>query len=92
MTDRAFTFNYQVYTKNAYLNDQNVFQYEFINLSTASVTLNNQLTLKAGTNLSQYKEDIQNGEKTATQYYIKFANDSDPTNSLLVITKIPVKL
>ena len=90
--DRAFTFNYQIYSKNAWLNDTNVFMYEFINLSTASVQINNQMTLKAGTNLSRFKEDIQAGEKTATQYFIKFLDESDPTNSLLVITKIPVDL
>ena len=90
--ETAFFFNYQIYTKNTLLNDTNVFQYHFINLSTATVTLNNQLSLKAGTNLSEFKEDIQSGEKTATQYAIKFANDNDPTNNLLVITKIPVKL
>lgn len=90
--DRAFYFNYQIYSKNAWLNDTNVYMYEFVNLSIAEVTLNNQLTLKAGTNLSRFKEDIQAGEKTATQYYIKFADETDPTNSLLVITKIPVNL
>jgi aspartyl/asparaginyl beta-hydroxylase (cupin superfamily) len=92
MTDRAFTFNYQIYNRNAWLNDTNVFMYEFINLSNSSVTINNQMTLKGGTLLTRFKEDIQTGEKTATQYVIKFLNEADPNNALLVITKIPVKL
>lgn len=92
MKTNAFFFNFQIYQKNIVLNDRQVHQYEFINLSTAPVTLNNQLTLKAGTNLSRFSENILENEKTSTQYQITFADETDPTNNLLVITKIPAKL
>lgn len=92
MKDIAFTFFYNTYSKNVQLNDTNVFMYEFVVVGSTQVTINNQMTLKAGSNLSRFKEDIQAGEKTATQYNIKWLDEKDPANALLVITKVPVIL
>jgi len=88
MTDRIYTFNFQIYSTNIKLNDQQVIEYEFIQLGNTTCTINNQLILKSGSVLSRWKESIAVNQKTGTQYTLKWDNPSDPDNKLLVITKV----
>ena len=90
MPVQGFMFQYQLVTTNMNLNDQNVFKFRFIVLGANPVTINEVITLKLGSALSDFSEDINYGEKTKTQYRITFQNRIDPNNMLLVIQKIPV--
>lgn len=83
-----FIYQFEIVTTNRKLNDQQVYQYQFIVLGSPSVTINDVMVLRVGSGLDQWLEPINSGEKTKTQYTIKFANSKDPLNKLLVITKI----
>lgn len=92
-TLKSFNFVSMQYFKDCEINDQNTYQFEFINLTTSKVIINNSIVLNAITdNFHSWKENIQENEKTETIYRIKFDPPlTDSKVGLLVIYKIPVK-
>lgn len=90
---KSFKFVAFQYYEDTEINDQNVHQFEFINLTTSTIVLNNSIVLQP--NLSphyKWKEDIQSGEKTEGIYRIRFFPPLDSkVFGLLVIAKMPVK-
>lgn len=88
--EKAFTFISEIISRNKKINDQNTFQYRFFNLGGTDLLINNTIPLPiVAPMFGQYTEDIQNNEKTATQYSVTFKVESDPNNKLLIISKIP---
>ena len=86
---KKFNFIYTFYDRDTLINDQNVVEYHFLNYGQ-NVVINNCLLLTAPSpnTRSEYKETINEGEKTVTQYRLKFANSNPAQNKLLVISKV----
>ena len=86
---KKFNFIYTFYDRDTLINDQNVVEYHFLNYGNA-VTINNCLLLTAPSpnTRSEYKETINEGEKTVTQYRLKFSSQVTAQNRLLVISKV----
>ena len=88
--EKSFTFLSEVVNRNKKINDQNTFQFRFFNLGGTDLLINNTIPLPLTAPMfGQYTENIQTNEKTVTQYSITFANEADPLNKLLIISKIP---
>lgn len=79
------------------INDQNVVQFEFINLSNSIVTINNSIKLEPRNSpgaFYRWKEDIQENEKTQSIYKIQMDVKTAAIKNdfgLLVIQKLKAK-
>lgn len=100
-TEQSFIFHTDVYktqtgkTFSIEINDQNVTQFEFINLSKSIVTINNSIVLEPRDQPNyQWKEDINENEKTQTIYKIQMSAPVTTTKrdfGLVVIQKMKAK-
>lgn len=96
----SFVFHIDVYKSqnkeySFEINDQNVVQFEFINLSKSIVVINNSIVLETRDNpFYQWKETINENEKTQNIYRVVMSRPTSPDKrdyGLIVIQKMKAK-
>jgi len=99
----SFIFHTEVYKttpgkKNSFeINDQNVIEFEFINLSNSQISINKSITLETrnlANSFYRWKETINENEKTQTIYKIIMdipINTGRKDLGLIVIMKMKAK-
>lgn len=90
--DKKFRFTFETIRTNTPLNDSQVVEYEFIALGINPCRINNTITIRAGSTLPRWKENINQNEKTGANnnYVLTFDDSDDPDNAVQVISKIMV--